>query len=234
MNGFLPKKGLSRAQVDEAIDAALVARDTAVVVDDFLTGSTTTGIIGSLGWAFTGGTVTLIAGEAGHPGLIRRATGTTINTYASLYLRNSVTTGPFLPVETFDMTWIVRLNTNDADTTVRVGMGNNIAASSAPNHGIYFEKVTAETSWYGVCRANSGEQRTAAIASTSANMVTLRARRIDASTIGFRINGGTEVTQTASIPTTSMDPGVQITNATAADKTIDVDFFSLAITGLSR
>jgi hypothetical protein len=59
-------------------------------------------------------------------------------------------------------------------------------------------------------------------------------RRIDASTIGFSTAGGAEVTVTLNVPTAAVEPFVQIKNAKAASKTIDVDYFERRIGGLSR
>lgn len=202
------------------------------IVEDFLTGSNTTGNVGSVGMAL-GGTFTLQASEAGHPGIARMDTGAVSSTIASLYGRVGATSGSVLPSETFDLTAAFRLNTNDADTRVRIGLASNFT-TAAPNDGIYLEKTLTDTQWFGTCRASSVETRTAALASVDTSWHKVRIRRINASTIGFAFDGAAEVAVAATIPTVSVHFGLHIFNNAAASKTIDADLFVFKVTGLSR
>lgn len=197
---------------------------TIYLQDDFMTGGSSQYTFGVLGWAAYGAILpNLLAAEAGHPGIIQSATGTSNGTNVGFSLRGSVAFGVLLAAETFDVQFIVRLNTNDSSTLVRVGLGLD-PTNNPPANGLYVEKLAADTSWFGVTRASSSQTRTAALAATSTSWVRLRIRRLNSTTIGFSINGGTETTATATIPTTGLAPFVQIINAAASNKTIDVDY----------
>jgi hypothetical protein len=220
----------------EAADAALaILRDpllTQSLIDDFMSGSAGAGATGTQNWYWFNGALSVPDGEANHPGIVRKTTGAVINTYALIYLLLSAG-GPVLPAATFDQTWVVRLNTNDANTTVRVGMGANCAANP-PAAGIYFEKLAADTNWFRITRSGAVQTRTDHGVAVSTGWIKFRIRRINGTTLGFSINGGTEAQVTANIPTVGLTPHVAITNTAAADKNIDVDFFSHVVTGLVR
>lgn len=201
--------------------------------DDFIGGSASTGFIGELGWISAGtGTVTRPAGEAGHPGIVRLDSTATISTICAISPTGNGTT-TMLPAEMFDMTFIVRLNTNDADTLVRLGLA--AASNSNPSaNGIWVEKDNADTSWAGITRASSVETQSANLVAVGTGWVKFRIRRVNPTTIGFTVDDGTEVTQTTNIPTTALHPFLQIRNNAAAAKTIDMDFWDIHVTGLSR
>jgi hypothetical protein len=242
--------GQSAAQVQALIDASVAAEATARnaaiaaavvdplttldLVDDFISGFNTTGNVGSLGWNFVGGTIALQTGEASHPGIIRRDTSATISTTAYTQLRLTVSAGIFLASEFFDETWIFRLTQTDADTRVRIGFSSDWTTDT-PVSGIYIEKILTDTQWFGVGRAASTQTRTAALATVDAAVWhNIRIRRIDATTVGFTLDAGAEVTVAANVPNVGVIPGFNIFNGAAASKTIDVDFFRLKITGLVR
>jgi hypothetical protein len=199
------------------------------IKDDFLAGATATS---ELQWQNFGGTITRPAGLADHPGILNYDTTASSGTLAGMSLGQNGA-GVFLASEMFDMTWIVRLNTNDANTTVRIGL-EKTGNSNPDANGVYIEKVTADTQWFGVTRSGGSQTRTAALANVSTNWVKFRIRRVDASTVGFSLDDGTETTATLTIPTTVVQPILFITNATAASKTIDLDFFELSVDNISR
>jgi len=200
------------------------------IKDDFTSSS---GDVGELNWGFGGGSATLGVSAAGHPGIVRRDTGAVSGTTA--YTRLAGTgTGNILPAEMFDMLWVFRLNQADVDTASRIGWGNDSSANP-PNDGIYLEKLLADASWFAVTRAASAQTRSAAIAAVVAGAWNrLRVRRLDAATIGFTLNSAAEVTLAATIPAAALNPFTHIINGAAASKTLDLDFFSVRITGLSR
>lgn len=199
--------------------------------DDFQAGTGTGGAIGELGWALVG-TYVVQASVAGHPGFGRLSTGTSSGTISYLRLGNTGTAGVHSS-DLFDVQFVVRLNTNDADTAVRFGISDNPGVAP-PANGLFIEKETADTSWFGVARSGSVQSRTAALASTSTNWVKLRIRRIDASTIGYSVDDGAEATLTNNIPSAALTAIVQIRNNAAADKTVDVDYFEMIVSGISR
>ncbi len=203
------------------------------VADDFIAAGVTAQNIGTLGWHFTGGTVANQPAESGHPGIMRRATSSSINTVALTRLLPTSGASTFLPAEDFSLWWVFRLNQTDANTEARLGVSRDWT-SLTPADGIYLEKKAADTEWFGVCRASSTESRTASLATTDTGWHTARVRRIDDSTIGFSLDGGAEIPLTTDIPTLALYAGFHITNTAAADKTMDVDLFRLRVSGLGR
>ena len=204
------------------------------VFDDFISGIGTSGQLGSLGFVFGGGTAAAIIAPAGHPGTVRRDTSATISTFA--YTRLLLGTGvhPLIASELFDCIWVFRLNVNDANTRVRLGLSSD-ATVDAPVSAIYLEKQGVDTSWFGTCRDASTESRTAAIAAVDTGWHKIRIRRIDAATVGFTIDALAEVTLATNAPgAVGVHPMTQLFNIDAVSKTLDHDFFRLRITGLAR
>lgn len=205
---------------------------TLTLVDDFFTFLNTSGHISTLGWGLrVASNAAAKSAAAGHPGVIELSTGTTSGTNAMLMLdTNNV--GMVSPADSLRVVWILKLLANDANTTARLGLG--ASSGNPPAAGLYFEKLDGDTSWYGVCRFGGTQTRTAALAATSTSWVKLTLRRVDASTIGFSVDGGTEATVTTNIPTGLLAPFAQIVNSAAANKAVELDFFSLTVSGLTR
>ena len=184
-------------------------------------------------WNLFGSTVPVhISGIANHPGLIQIVNSTSTPIGIALHPNDSGILH-FAPAAMFDLNWIFRPNTVDSNTLIRVGIGTNPTATPLTD-GIYLEKLAADTQFFGVTRAASSQTRTAALATVNASTwYRIRIRRIDASTIGFTLNGGTEVTATATVPTAVLTPFVYITSASGS-KTLDVDYFDISFSGLTR
>jgi hypothetical protein len=203
------------------------AKYRAVLQDEFVLVQTGSGNVGQLRWGVTSGTASDRDSEASHPGILRLDTGAVAATYAILFYSGSSTLGVMLPADMFDLTVVVRLNTNDTDTQMRVGLGMN-TQTDPPTNGIYFEKLYADTQWFGVTRSG-GVQSRSAVANTSANFARLRIRRINATTIGFSVDGGAEIPFAVNVPTATLNLLLSIKNQTAVSKTFDVDLVQLAL-----
>lgn len=211
-------------------------RRTAIVQDDFIAGPQASP--GELRWYVGGGVgVTLRTPEANHPGIVRLTTSASSGTLAFLALRGDDFRGSILPSDTWELEYVIRLNTNDTDTLVRFGLASAFNANP-PSDGIYFEKLAADTSWYGVCRGSSSETRSSALESVDTSWHRFRIRRHNNGTIAFdigtSINDGSDARIINTIPTAGLQPFIQIRNAAAADKTMDIDWFQLHLTGLER
>lgn len=213
-------------------------RTTLVLVDDFVGGeAVSSGGVGDLGWATSNGSGARLPAETGHPGILRRTTGTTSGTYAQIALQQSSanTGGQAVPVaDAFDALWIVRPVNVDANTVLRAGLQPSQGGSAQPIRGVYLEKLAADTDWFAVAREANVETRSAALGAVAAAWTAIRVRRIDAGSIGFSLNDGAETVLTSNLPTLALVPFVVVGNTAAADKAIDIDFFSLTISGLSR
>jgi hypothetical protein len=208
--------------------------------DDFASGTVTSAQIGKLGWLTTlvgTGTISLIGGEAGHPGILRLNTQATPGSSVSLYLRFTSAGGVLYSSDFFDVSFLARvaqLNT-DADATYRLGLGVDASLVPPATSGLWIERLGGETDWFAVRRAATVDTRTdTTVAQAQNTWRRHRIRRIDASTIRFSV-GATAVDTTTGAPTAALQPLVQISNgAAAASKTLDIDLFSIAVTGLGR
>lgn len=201
-------------------------------VDDFDSGATSSQNIGRLGWICGSSAPSQLTSEANHPGIYRITTTASSGTFA--YIRNQVNNGGsvHLPSESFKATFIWRLNTNDANTTQRVGLGTVVSA--APTDGIYLEKLDADTAWFVNCRSGGVETRTTTGVNVDTAWHRLQIRRVNATTIGFTLDNGAEITIATNVPTAALHSMFQMVNSAAAAKTLDVDFWRYRIAGLVR
>jgi hypothetical protein len=202
-------------------------------VEDFVAGNISSGQGAASGLYFLSGTTTWAEGEANHPGILNRSVTTSAQSAAALYVANLI--APVLASDLFDCTWIIRQNQVDADTTFRVGMLRSL--SGQPTDGVYFESLAADgtKNWYRVTRAGGTQTRTSmGVLADAASWYKLRVRRIDASTVGFTINGGTEVTETANDPTTVALTAATQLQAASGTKSMDHDLVWLRVTGITR
>lgn len=196
--------------------------------DDFLTGIAASGSLGTLGWNLTG-SVTAAASITNRLGFYNLSTTAVSGTLARInwYANNLI--DPALPTA---LTFIVRPNHNDTNTTIRIGAYANVSANP-PDNGIYFEKLDADTNWFCITRAAAVQTRTdssTAVGTSFANFTYVRS----STGVAFFINGVQVCSQSTNIPTTFTSPILFIINSAAASKTMDVDYFELKITGISR
>ena len=200
-------------------DLALPPGTYAHLYDSFFGGHTTSsGAVGGLGWQGAGSWA-YQAGVAGHSGILRSTTTSTINNIA--YTRLA---GGFLPADNFRIFWEVKLG--QADTTVYYQVGCGFAGAVPPTDGIYFEKAGADTNWFAVCRSASVETRTdTGVAVDTTSWFALEIWRKNATTIAFSINGGADIDITTNIPTAAMEPFAQTKTLASAAKYIEMDTF---------
>lgn len=205
-------------------------RNSVYLSDEFYGGTTSTGNIGSIGWSIGAGTATPSGGTVNNPGFYRLDTTAVINTLARIFSQS--TTINTLNKNHSELT-IVRLNTNDANTIVRIGDSDGFSASP-PTNGIYFEKLAADTNWFVVTRAAGVETRTDTGVAVNTSFNTFAFSVTSASVI-FQLNYTTVATHTTNIPTSTTGlNGWFITNTAAASKTLDIDYWQGIFTGLVR
>ena len=184
------------------------------------------GSVGELGWghnnAFTRQQV------AGRPGVLRSPTSSTINTHQhALFGASNGNAGP-MNSQTWRQKWGFRLNT-DTEMTARAGLMNEVTVTT-PSDGIYFQyNVTvAAGNWFVCSRAASTETCTDTTTAVDANFHDFEIRNNGSNSISFFIDG-TETTGspiTTNIPTVNLSFGATIENLEAADKTMDLDYFT--------
>jgi hypothetical protein len=204
---------------------------TVRITEDFLSGYTGSGNIGANGWGQIGGTFAQLDAEAGHPGIYQIATGSTSGTLSAFYSSGQLNNRGFHSADNFDVIFVFRINLTDS--TVRVGISQS-ANSSTPGASAHMEKLSADTTWFRVARNSSTETRTNTSINTTTTWVKVRVRRIDASTIGYTVDANSEQTLTTNLPNAACHAFIHVLNASAANRTLDLDYAEINITGLSR
>ena len=207
-------------------------RTMMAVWDDFQQGLVSSGSLGKLGWV-TAGTLSGLSSELNRPGLVQLTTTAVSGTVCRLSPHNS---NSIVPEQRQDVTWIARVNTVDANTTVRFGEANSVAGNP-PNNGAYFEKLDADTTWACVSRAGAVQTRVVTAVPVTTAFVTLKISRV---TDGYNyyINGQLVATITTNLPVAAVALGVApygfIINSAAANKTVDIDYFEWTVYDLRR
>lgn len=206
------------------------------LVDDFIGGTNATADFGQLGWTFTNGAYTFINGVTNHPGIFTLSQNAVV---ARLRVGGSASdTGlSFSTADNYDMNFIVRPSGGSISNTIkRLGMMNN-TSGNPPSSGIYFEYSTtaADTTWQCVTRSGGTQTRTnSTISVASGTWANLRIKK-NGSDVDFYVDGTLRCTNTTNIPTTSVAPVIQQQDTTTtANNNIDIDLFSLNITGMTR
>lgn len=195
--------------------------------EDFVSGNSTNGAIGSLGWGTAGGTGSYIATESNHPGIFRLDTTTTSSTISRIYINAQASA--ILLSDRLRFGALVRLNVNDANTTARVGwMATTNASPSANWFGI--EKADADTNWFLVAKVGAGVTRTDSGVAVGTGWIFLEAS-IQNGIITYYINnskintiGDTNVPTSSSLGTFL----IHVVNSAAASKTLDIDYAYLS------
>lgn len=191
--------------------------------DDFMAGGYTTGIVGHLGWTIVNGTSTGVSAESNRPGILRRDTGSSINTATSMYLRGLASVGTINPAQTFNTTWHIRLGQAVGTFDFRAGLGNS-TIGDPPADGMYFEVLAADTNLYCVTRASSVQTRTDSGIAASTSWLALKIVRTPAS-VQFFINGAPVCTNTTNVTAAMLQPMLFLENTEAVAKTVDIDLF---------
>lgn len=203
-------------------------KSTYALEDEFASGGTSSGTVGSLGWQ-TAGTIASKVAETALPGIYNISTGAVSGTPARVSLSQI-----FIPTFPHEVLWRIRQNTKDANTTSRYGAAASVAGTP-PNDGIYFENLDAEANWFCVTRAssnNTGSRIDSGVA-VSTNPVKLY-YEYDGTRVRFYIDDVLVSTNTTNIPTVAIGLFAYIINSTAASKSFDPEFMKFRLTGLAR
>jgi hypothetical protein len=221
-----------------------------IVRDDFINGGSTSQFIGDLGWfSFSsgGGTGASITGPlAVFPNIGARilTCGNATNAGQVIYLPSLA---DLLTYADWEFCFVVKLNqTTDCDLIVgltkdngAIGIGKFGGISFGARYSnltdtnfMFYSKNTNLT--FAANDANNYAISSGVAVGTTYN--TFRIRSIVAGTLQMSINGGSFVAvDTSSITTTGIFiPFFYIATRTTTSKSIDVDFFSLKMQGVSR
>jgi len=205
-----------------------------VLQDEFASGGTSNLTIGVLGWAMGGGTATSQASEANEIGIVRRDTSTSSGTVA--YTSLATTGGLVQSAGTnTDLLWRLRVNNNDNDTIVRIGAFAAINGVP-PGDGNFFEDGGADTNWQCVTRVGAATQTKtdSGVAVETTSFHKFRYIRTGTTDVKFYIDGVLVCTHTTNLTSTTISPTVYIRNGAAASKTLDIGYFELTYTGITR
>ncbi|HKW98484.1 MAG TPA: hypothetical protein VJN43_12180 [Bryobacteraceae bacterium] len=178
----------------------------------------------------SGGTVIAVS-TAGRPGVIQLNSNTTSGGSAQINLQQrDVNNGVFrADGDTADTKTIAKADTNDSNSVFRLGWGSNIN-SGQPGSGVYFEKLGADTSWFGVCRLAGTQTRTTAVATVDTSYHHFNITTTGG-TISFNIDGGTVQTCATNVPTAQLFWfGLATNNSTTNNEQIEFDYFDAIVT----
>lgn len=160
-------------------------------MDDFISGSSETGEVGQLNWSFSTLTVSLNADTEQHPGVVRPFyTGT--NSGAAM----SLGAAQFSCSAIEELVFIVQPQyTAAATVNFRFGVAD-AGGIGSQTHGAFFERLAADTDWYGAVMNGSNKTRTANALLTDAQADDVwhkfKIRRISSTSWGFSVDDGTE------------------------------------------
>jgi hypothetical protein len=206
--------------------------------DDFITGLATTGNIGDLGWTLGAGTAAVKAGEQNHPGMYTIASTTTSGTIGRITMSGAAATASMVAGDANYVAAIVRPLSGTTTMSVRVGLTNNPATSAEGAQGIYWAFTPATSAnWRTVTRDGVGATtNSTATAYTAGTWYKLEIKKNNSGNWEFYLNGTLQFTHSANIPTasTAMYPIVAIETSNTTTKTLDVDWFRLRSTVLTR
>lgn len=202
----------------------------ACVEDEFLSGTFSSGTIGSLGWNISavgsGQIYASINGPfAGHPGTIELQAFSGTDDIA-MALKPSAATSLHLFSETWQMTWIFHQENVDGTAptgmTSRVGSVDLTAPSGSPQNGcsgsangVWIESLAADTDYFLVsCAAGVADTRVDTGVAKGTGWPKAVIKRVDATTVGVSMNGGAVNCITSSGTAPAACTGTNLVSAT--------------------
>jgi hypothetical protein len=210
--------------------------------EEFLSGKATSSndhATGQLGWQVLS-SAAIVLGANSRAGTVRVGNNAATGTQAVIMLNPTdccAASGWLNPELFFDATFIFQTPVTITNRGYWVGFlnawGNTVSA------GIFLTRTTGAGNFEFETRSSNtvGDSTTtdSGVAPVVDGWNKLRIRRIDASTIGFTLNGGAEVQHTTDIPTAVLSPGFAAWQTSAGSVSyVTADAFEMRITGLTR
>lgn len=222
---------------DEIRQAILLPSEPSLFRDEFVSLSLTTGLIGELGWRTSNGTVSNLAPEVDHPGILRRDSSATSGQVSSLFLAATATNTLFRWDQFGEMTVCVRLF-QITNVTFRFGVATS-ADGNAPGSGAYFEATSAANNIIPVLKSGVNTNLPGNSWTLDTNWHTFHIHRISQNSVKFQIDNGPQYTETIGTgggitDTTAMQWFFQIIPTSASARSMDIDFFSSRLSAQSR
>lgn len=223
----------------------MAAESTAYQYEEFIGGgecSVNATTIGKLSWrvasANGGESVSCTAdGSAARPGTVTLNTGASAGNEVALWLP----AGAFHPGSSFTGRFFFKLSATGSAQAL-IGLINGPwQANGGTVNGVYLEKESADTNWFATTESAGTRTRVDTGVAVTANWAVAQIRRVDATTIGFKVadnvaglTSATEATITATIPSALLVPGFFVRNTTTAARELAADYYDIRITGLTR
>lgn len=195
--------------------------------EEFLTGGSVSNQIGEWGWflpAAGGGTVTLITGEANHPGIIRLDSTATSGTIGRIAPRG-------IGEQTGDFTYfaaIVRPFSGSSNMSFRAGLVASPSTSGEGSQGVYWSFLPGTSAnWRAVTRDAAGQTTTASgVAYTVGNWYLIEVIK-NGPNWEFWLNRSLKASHSANIPTGSVLPAFAVETNEAVAKQVDMDYAAM-------
>jgi len=208
-------------------------RSVARWVEEFASGLATAGNVGSLGWTFSNNngssSVSLLEGEADHPGIVKVKTGTTSGNDSSMALRNGIGVNDIARFDNtagWEFQWLVR-PTQVTDVAHWIGLGAyGQPFASSGSIAVKFDTNASDATWiFQNCNGTCGTAAST-VTPVAGTWYLIRIRSLVAGTILFSVNGESEVSISSNLPTATLSPGISVRTRTAAESSLDVDWFA--------
>ncbi len=196
--------------------------------EDFMAGLLTTGNIGEKGWGLSvGGTGALLqsVSEANHNGTRQLTTGATINSFVSLFPNNN-TLNILLGSDVFDLMWLFRQVSSDANIALNLGM-QDASNSLNPANGMYLQKLAADVNYFFVCRSGGVQTRVDSGIAADANWHSIRIKDNGAFNVQFSLDKAALVNIATNRTNQLVSPMAVLTNTIAATRDMIVDACAL-------
>jgi len=198
-----------------------------IVVEEFVSGLTTSGYIGELGWLMAAGTVAGQAPSEGKIGILRLSSPATANSRGVLQLSPGTAGVMIIPGQTGDIHIKMEVRNAQAaatDSTRRIGFLNTNAAGEASD-AIMF-RASGTGNWTAVTRAGGTETATDCGVAQATTFKTFEILINPAfNQVTFIIDGVTCATHTTNITTAALSPTFKVDTTAATAYGIDIDRF---------
>jgi hypothetical protein len=207
-----------------------------IIVDEFISGLTTTGNIGDLGWLMAAGSAAGVNPPSGRIGITRLGTPATSNTRGILQLSPGTAGMEIIPGSTGNMhiTMVAATPTSNAALTQRIGL-LDVNATGETTNGLMF-RASGTGNWYAVSRAAGNETSTAtdcSVAQATSYKIFEIIVNSAGTSVDYKIDGTTCATHTTNIPASQMSPTFKADTTDATARYIDIDRFVLTRSPLS-
>ena len=214
-----------------------------IVEDEFLGGSTATGTIGQTGWNMTAitsnGAVTYnqptgVTTSPDRPGILRLQTAATVNTGSTLMLGSA--TGGSMQISAGQVvkTAVAVGSATSGQQTIRVGIHNEVAVTTRPTTGVFWEADTSLNANWQYCHG-TGSAVTCTPSSVAVTANTMVRLEIKVATVGtgtsaatFSINGIASNVSGATINSINrVSPAVSMYTQSATQNNFYIDYYQI-------